>query len=427
MRLALAATLLLTTAPAFAVDAVTYRGTLGGLDIVAEIVASNEATLFGRYSYMSKGGDIPLDVNGSVGGPSIVMFEEAPCTEQTCGEGDDPPVGALWTVTLSADGSALTGEWMPVDKTKRLPIKLTEIGRRMLPEDTELTPYGLYDSIVRLTYGGREFSAETAPYEFAKMDVALEEGPVETLEGSSFRYVTDPRTKFPFPRIVSLADGSSPDAANAALANRHAQINYYAFDCLAQVYAGFGANQYSLGMGAGTLGDFDSEQVTLDYLSPTVMNWVESGSTYCTGAHPNNHSDTIIVDVKTGQPFALGKVFKDWVATGSIADYGSDVDQAAALEAPGEYFWAAGQSLIDYAIARWEPVDDGTYEGCEIEEYIASNLALRFVPGDQVLFTIEGLPHVSFACSEDLFTVKLSEIPELLKPEAKAYFPALAN
>jgi hypothetical protein len=425
MRLALAAALLLSTAPAFAVDAVTYKGKLGKYEILVELTDPGADIVAGRYSYMAKGGDIPLS-DGKRMDDSIILSEEAPCTEETCaGDGFEVPIGATWTLTLDTEG-ALRGNWTPVGGGKVLDIALTEVGRRALSEDAEISAYGLYDSVFSLTYDG-EFNAETTPYEFAKMDVALEEGPVEALEGSSFRYVTDPRTKFPFPRIVSLADGSSPDAANAALANRHARINYYAFDCLAQVYAGFGANQYSLGMGAGTLGDYDSEQVILDYLSPTVMNWVESGSTYCTGAHPNNHSDTTIVDVKTGQPFPLGKVFKDWIATGSIADYGSDVDQAAALEAPGEYFWAAGQSLIDYAIARWEPVADGTYEGCETEEYIASNLALRFMPGDQVLFTIEGLPHVSFACSEDLFTVKLSEIPELLTPEAKEYFPSLAD
>ncbi|KFC64898.1 hypothetical protein FF80_02901 [Devosia sp. LC5] len=432
MRLAILAAALLATTPAFALEAVTYKGTLGGHDIVAELVAPAAGQLTGRYSYLAKGGDIPLDANGSVGTAAITMLEEAPCTEATCVQSDDgnvetPPIGGMWSVTLSGDGLSLTGDWTPMDKSKSLPITLTEIGRRTLPDDADITPYGLRDSTFELFYGeGAIFAPHTAPYDFAKMEVVMEEGATETLEGSTFHYVADPRTKFPFPRILSLSDGSSTQLANEALERRHAAINFFAFDCMAQVYAGFGANEYSLGMGAGTLGDYDSENIVLTYLSPTVMNWVESGSTYCTGAHPNNHSDTYMVDTRTGEPFPLAKVFKNWVASFKMGDYGAEVDQAAALEAPGDYAWTAGQSLIDYVIAHRVSSGDAQFEDeCGINDLIASNLALRFVPGDQVLFTLEGLPHVNFACSEDLLTAKLSDIPELLAPTAKDYFPSL--
>ncbi|GLQ11117.1 hypothetical protein GCM10007913_30490 [Devosia yakushimensis] len=432
MRLAILATILLTTTPAFAVDAITYKGTLGDHEIIVELAAPGPNQLIGRYSYMAKGGDIPLDVNGSVGTAAITMFEEAPCTEATCTQDDDgnvanPPVSAIWTLTASADGASYAGEWVPMNKSKSLPIALTEIARRTLPDDAEITPYGLRDSTFELFYGGEAiFAPHTAPYDFAKMEVVMDAGETETLEGSTFRYVTDPRTKFPFPRILSLSDGSLVQQANEALERRHTVLNFFAFDCMAQVYAGFGANEYSLGMGAGTLGDYDSENIVLTYLSPTVMNWVESGSTYCTGAHPNNHSDTYIADTKTGEPFPLGKVFKDWVASYKMDSYGEPVDQAAALEAPGNYIWTAGQPLIDYAIANRTPNDESDLDDqCGLDDLIASNLALRFVPGDQVLFTIEGLPHVNFACSQDLLTVKLSDVPELLAPTAKDYFPAL--
>lgn len=430
MRLALLTTLLLATTPAFALDAITYKGTLGDHEIVVELAAPGPNQLTGRYSYMAKGGDIPLDVNGSVGTSAITMLEEAPCTETTCVQNDEgdvekPPIGGIWSVTLSGDGT-LAGDWTPMDKSKSLPITLTEIGRRTLPDDTEITPYGLRDSTFELFYSeGTMFAPHTAPYEFAKMEVVMAEGATETLEGSTFHYVTDPRTKFPFPRILSLSDGSLIQQANEALERRHAALSFFAFDCMAQVYAGFGANEYSLGMNAGTLGQYDEESVVLSYLSPTVLNWVESGSTYCTGAHPNNHSDTYIVDTRTGEPFALANVFKGWVATARVGDADGEIDQQAARQAPQDYYWNADQDLIDYAIANRTPGDDDLYEACETDDLIASNLALRFVPGDQVLFTIEGLPHVSFACSQDLLTVKLSDIPELLAATAKDYFPAL--
>lgn len=431
MRLPILVIALLATTPAFAVDAITYKGKLGDLDIVAELAASGPNQLVGRYSYMAKGGDIPLDGDASAG-TAITLLEEAPCTDTTCVQNDEgdvekPPIGGIWSVTPSADGASIKGEWTPTDKSKSLPITLTEIGRRTLPEDTEITPYGLRDSVSQLFYTeGAVFAPHTAPYDFAKMEVVMEEGATETLEGSTFRYVTDPRTKFPFPRVVALSDGASTQQANEALERRHATLSFYAFDCMSQIYAGFGANEYTIGMGAGTLGDYDSESIVLSYLSPTVMDWVESGSTYCTGAHPNNHSDTYIVDTKTGEPFALANVFKDWIATNKIDFTEGDIDQAEAHKHPQDYYWGADQKLIDYVIAHRVPDGDSDYdEQCGIDDLIATNLAIRFVPGDSVLFTLEGLPHVIFACSQDLLTTKLSDIPELLAPTAKDYFPSL--
>ncbi|KKC38162.1 hypothetical protein WH87_11230 [Devosia epidermidihirudinis] len=432
MRLAVLAAVLLVTTPTLAVEAVTYKGTLGNLEILAELASPARGSLVGRYSYLNKGGDIPLDLLEGANG-EIRMAEEAPCTVTTCvadsnGDVTDKPIGATWTLTQSRDGATLTGTWQGAGKDgKSFPIKLERIGDRELPEGTVLTPYGIYDSISMLTYDGDEiFAPHTAPYDFAKSEVVMDAGPEETLEGSTFRYVTDPRTKFAFPRVLELADGSSTKMINEALERRHAQLNYSAFDCLAQAYAGFGANQNTAGMETGTLGGWDEESVVLGYLSPTVINWTESGSTYCTGAHPDNHSYTTILDVETGEALPLAKVFKDWVATGSMDDYGAEVDQSVAIDNPSRYFWAADKALVDYVIANRTPAEDSEYEEqCGIDELIASNLGMRFAPGDQVVFSLDGLPFVSFACTMDLLTVKLAAIPQLLAPTASEYFPDL--
>lgn len=432
MRLIAIAAVLLATTPAFADDAVTYRGTLGTHDIVVELTDPDVGTMVGRYSYMAKGGDIPLDTLEDADG-TIRLSEEAPCTETTCVSDDsgnisDKPAGALWTLSPPVDGK-LTGTWKAKGKAgKALDITLTEIGRRVLPEGTEVSPYGLYTSAAELVFATPDgFTSGTAPYEIAKMDVAMDEGPVETIDGSEYRYVTDPRSKFAFPRVVSLVDGSSPDAANAALAARHAAINYAAFDCLAQVYGGFGGRGDMLGMGAGTLADFDSESIMLTYLSPAVTGWTEGGSTFCQGAYPNNHFDSYTLDTQTGSPLPLGKVFKDWIATANYVD-DAPIDQDVALQSPDDYGWQAGQPLIDYVIANRTVSDDVSYESeCGINDLIASYLGVRFVEGDKAIFSLVGLPHVSFACGDDLVTVDLADIPELLTPTAKDYFPSLAQ
>jgi hypothetical protein len=434
MRLALVAAALLANTPAFAIDAITFKGTLGTSDIVVELTDPDQTMMLGRYSYLHVGGDIPLNNLDGVDG--FLLAEEAPCTEETCIQNNDgvvvdPPIGATWTLQWSATDKTLTGAWQAKGKAgKTLPIALKEIGRRTLPEGAELTPYDLYDSVFQLSYGGLSgFNAQSAPYDFAKMDVPLELGDIQAVEGSTIRFVTDPRTKFAFPRIVALADGSAPDAANRGLAARHAKINFRAFDCLAQIYAGFGANQYSAGMGPGTLGDYDSETIAVSHLSPTVMSWMESGSTWCGGAHPDNHSNSFSLDVRTGTTLALAKVLKDWTATSRKTgnDDGADIDQAAA-DAPDDYYWSAGQKLIDYVIANHLPDPDADFEAeCGIDELIATYLGARFVPGDQVLFTVEGLPNVVAACGGDLLTVRLADIPDLLAPTASDYFPDLAR
>ncbi|MET3927241.1 hypothetical protein [Devosia sp. 2618] len=434
MRLAILAAALLATTPAFAVDAIVYKGTLGKLEILAELASPSTGHLVGRYSYLNKGGDIPLDLMDGANG-AIKLAEEAPCTETTCvqdenGDVTDTPIGAIWTLTPSADGKTLTGTWQDKAKGgKSFDVTLTQIGARTLSDDTEITPYGLYDSEQSLTYtSGAIFAPHTAPYMFAKMEVPYTTGPEQTLEGSTYRYVTDPRTKFAFPRILSFSDGSSVEQANQALERRHTTLNSFAFDCLSQVYAGFGANEYTINMETGTLAGWDEENVEIAYLSPTVLGWTEGGSTYCTGAYPDNHFSSIVLDAKTGEPLPLAYIFNDWIATESIDDYGSAVDQAAALEAPETYFWGADKTLIDYVVANRAKGEDAEFdEECGIDDLIATNLGLRFAPGDTVVFSLVDLPHVIFACTEDLLTVKLADIPELLAPTAQDYFPALGQ
>lgn len=430
MRLPLLTVLLLSTTPAMAVDAITYKGTLGGRDIIVELTDPQAGPIAGRYSDMAVGGDIPLHHRDGLTG--IALAEEAPCTDETCirdadGEVSDPPFG-LWSLEFSEDGRTVTGTWTAADKPgKSLDIGLTEIGRRALPEGTELTPMGLADSAF-VEMIEMPISAATAPYDFAKMDVSLSEGEVQDIEGSSLRFVTDPRSIFAFPRLVALADGSPVDAANRALAARHAAINFAAFSCLNAGYAGFAYNPYSVGPEGGSLGDYDGENIAVSYLSPTVMGWTEAGSTWCGEAHPNNHFNSFYIDVKTGSPLALAAVFKDWIAIGKFDDISdAPIDQQAALAAPEQYYWSAGEAMIDYVLENYSVEETEDAEECGIEGLITTNLGVRFGQGDTAVFSLVDLPHVNFACGGDLVTVPLAEIPELLAPTAADYFPSLAK
>jgi hypothetical protein len=432
MRLFTLAAALLANTPTLAVDAVTYKGTLGKSHIVVELTDLTHGKMVGRYSYLSIGGDIPLHHTDSISG--FAFAEEAPCTQDTCiadenGTIADSPLGAHWTLAFTSDGMGLAGQWKPASGDgKVLNVTLAEIGRRTLPEGTELSAMGLADSaFIGIHAYGVPVTATTQPYEFAKMGVSLSDGDLQDLDGSTFRFVSDPRSLFGFPRVVSLADGSSPDAINHALSARHAAINVAAFSCLNSAYAGFSYSPYDINMEGGSLGDYDGESIAVGYLSPTIMGWTEAGSTWCGGAHPNNHFNSFILDVRTGETLALGKVFKHWTAIRRIdADEPGDepIDQTEALADPDRYSWAAGQPLIDYVLAHYqgEPV-----EGCEFEDLITTNLGVRFGQGDTAIFSLADLPHAVSACAEDVLTVKLANIPQLLAPTAKDYFPGLAK
>lgn len=426
--------LLVLTTPGFAAQTFVYKGTLAGKDIVLEITDPADGPVVGRYSYIAHGADIPLqsaetteDAYGA-----FAVTEEAPCAPGLCPVDADYnlsswPVAATWNVIIGADGFA-SGTWQAKGKSKTLDISLEEVGGRQLPEGTEHTPMGLTDSAFAMTYTPEaDFSADTDPYDFIKMDVKLTEGPLEELDGSHFHYVTDPRTKFAFPRIVDLVDSSDVAPVNAALAIAHANVNASAFGCLSQAYAGFGGREDMLDMGFGTLAGFDEESLTVTYLSPTLTSWSEGGSTFCGGAYPDNHLYVTNLETKTGAPLAIARVFKDWVAVSNNIDYDKPVDQAEALAAPGDYTWQAGQPLIDYVLANRVKGDAADEADCGIDDLIASNLGVNFLPGDKVTFDLQGLPHVVFGCGQDLLTVQLADIPELLAPTAAEVFPSLAE
>jgi hypothetical protein len=413
--------------PALA-DAVTYRGTLGGQAIVVELTQPSDGAVAGRYAYRSQGADIPLQPRSSAG-DVWVLAEEAPCGEDDCVAGDngvvpDPPIGAIWTLTVSGGGQALTGTWAAEGKSKALPIDLQKVGSRSLG-DLQPTPYDLHDRAAALAYDpSSPLTVEDAPYDALRLEADLVAGREQEMDGSIFTFVVDPRTEFAFPRIIALADGSDPAAANQALELRHRRMSLGALDCKSFVYGGFGRNTSFSGAG-GTLGGYEDELVTLTYLSPKVISWTEAGSLFCTGAHPYNHIDNTNLDVVTGQQLDLSRVFSGWVPRAYGADPDDIADPDIARANPDGYHWGPDPALTDWVLAHRRP--DPFAEECGADDLVGQFLAIRFKAGDHAVFTLEGLPHAISACEEDLVTVPLADIPELLAPEAYELFPSLAK
>ena len=435
MRHVLLILLALAPVPASA-EVLTLGGTIGGREIVVELTQPSDGAVAGRYTFLDTGGDVPL-VAVSHDGKSFVLNEEAVCGESDCVLDDDgrvveAPIAAVWQLTYDPATFIASGtRTIKGGKAKTQPLRLEVIAWRKLSQSEEATAFGLHDRSAQYAYMlDWPLDCSGAPYEMMMMDVPLDAGPQETLEGASFHYVTDPRTKFAFPRAVAFADGSPVAPVNAILADRHARMNLSAFDCLAYQYASYGL-QSENGIRGGHLADYDNEQVTLTYLSPSLVSWTQSGSLWCTGAHPYNHVDSYTFDVATGEPLDARGIMADWVPR----EYGATPDQVAdaglALENPDAYGWGPGPDLIAFVRERIpEDVLSGDAEfddACFGDQAIADQLDVRFEAGPSLVFAVTGFPHVISACTTDLFSLPLAEARDLLTPRALAYFQDLTD
>lgn len=401
MRHAAAAFLLaLAATPAFA-EAVTYKGTLGTIQIIVELAdpASDAELGFGRYAYMRKGIDIPLDPLDAEPG-TLAFIEQLPCTDETCTISEDrsgvanPPVGATWE--LRADGDDLSGTWD--DGSKVLPIKLTRIGSREIDENTVHTAGDLADVNVGFLFDDTRMTPETDPYDWEKMQVDQQVSAETNWDGMRFQYLADPRVGLAFPRVVRAGDTPLFDV-NAYLEARQFSMNADALNCKSKVYAGMGWMGDDFG---GTLGGWDEETVTVTYLSPRVLAWTEAGSLWCGGAYPENHTNYYSLDLATGGSLDLAQIFRDWNG-------------------------APSKELADFIRANRTHEDADWEAECGIDDLIGDYGSVRFEQGDRVTFTLTGLPHAITACGMDLYSAPLLDLVPFLANSAENYFPALAD
>lgn len=434
MRLALALLAALPAAPALA-DAVTFVGTLGGRDIVVELTQPSDGAVAGRFAYLDTGGDVPL-VPVSHDGNRWVLQEEAPCGEDDCVLADDgtvleAPIAAIWELAYEPESYLAFGTRRSAGgKAKQSPLALSVVAWRPLEAGEAPTARALHERSFRAYYDDAiVLDWPGAPYEMALLEVPPEAGETRRMGGASYRYVTDPRTRFAFPRAVAFAGGEPVEPVNAILARRHYRMSLAALDCLAYRYASYGAGGGFSGMG-GTLGDYDGEQVTLTYLSPRVVSWTQSGSLWCAGAHPYNHHDSHTYDVAAGTALPLEKIFSAWVPR----EWGGAPEAIVAPDAADAdrvYNWGPSPALIAYVRDRLPAEllfeDPETDAACYGEQALADQLDIRFAAPLEAVFTLSGFPHVLSVCNGDLFSVPLSELREFLGPEAAGYFPELAE
>lgn len=380
-------------------DPVTYSGTLGKIDIVVELTddpATSTAPLAGRYFYRAKGVDIPLQAK-SRRGVGFELAEEEACGAEKCGDGQPAPIGAVWKLSSSDKGKTLKGTWTA---KKSLPITLTRVGTR---EGSGADgPLGLYSDTDMATFAdGTDITMEDTPYDFLRVEVAMQEGKVEGWPDAPFRYVTDPRTKFARPRVIEMSAGAA-EQANWTLRQQHWHDSIAALSCAALQYRGFHDGNPMDSTDDGTLGGYEDTTSEVTALTPKLMSWRESGSVYCGGAHPFNYSNGYNMRVESGNLVGLADIFID-VADGK-----------------------PGPSLLAFVRqTREKPSDqaDIDFEAeCGTDELIGEYLAASFRrEGDRLrlVFGLQHLPHAITACGDDVLEIPVEQAAALFKPEFK--------
>lgn len=411
---------LLAVSNVVAAEAVTYSGKIGTLSVIVELATGKSGKFeAGRYAYMSKGTDIPLHVKAGSDGV-LTISEEKPCTEVLCKApddkvADDAPIGATWS--LKADKNDFSGQWVDKESGKTLPIRLQPKGRRSIRDDGDILDDIAPDAVGSGRPDPLVLKPSDLPYDFLKMDTPLRPGAVTRIGASSYRMDQDPRLAGPdYPTVLTLS-GGNPGPVNKYLAQQRLQFELSSFSCLSRAYLGLGWS----GMGGeGTSGFDGGGQVVVNHLSSRLIGITESGSFDCGGAHPDNFSNFRLADARTGEALVPEKLLRGWVPKDGD---GKTVDPAQST-AGMDFTWGPSDELIGYVKKNRDKMDDESERDCGYDDLIGQYLGIYFTQ-DSLVFMLQGLPHVNFACGYDMVTVPLKEARPLLTAKGASYFEAL--
>jgi hypothetical protein len=425
MRLPLAALIVFSfgTGVAHSAEAVTYAGSIGSLPVILELTSpSADGLRAGRYAYLAKGGDIPLHGMKVKDPGALLLSEEKPCTEKLCKTADGDvidvaPIAAEWNLKTEGSGERLSGTWRDKESGKTLQVKLVKKGKRTI-SDSEPDLLAALDPSYALTGTDQPMvlSKDSLPYDFLKMDRPFKQGVTTNLGDRSYRMDEDSRNGLTYPVVLSIGK-VDPAPINRYLAQQRLQLALSAFSCMARAYLGFG---WSGQDAEGTSGYDGGGSVTVEHLTSRLVGIAEGGSYWCGGAHPSNFGDHRLADARTGKALVPETLLRGWTATngdGTVVDPSTVADPSLLSFGPSE-------SLIQFILKNREKFDDETEKECGYKDLIESNLAVYFT-ADDLVFTLRGLPHVIFACTDDLLTVPLKDVRPLLTEEGAGYFEVL--
>lgn len=393
---------------ALAGDRVVYQGTLGNALVVMELEAPNAARTDynGRYFYPRYGVDIPLQGQLAALDEAIPRFEKGEVIDESAADRDgrvfdDPKTS---NPRISWQGKLLDGVyqgmWHDTRSNRQIPFVLKPVAHY----DPDLIRPGSVEAVTNaitpgagsgIAYDAR-ITLRNAPYDFLKMQYPLQMGKEVLVGKVGYRMVIDTRTHFAYPRLTRHPDAAVLTRTNQLLEQRHWHMSLDALACAATLYT-------DAGPAAGSLGGYDQESISISYLTSTVMSVVESGSTYCGGAHPNNHYEPYTLDLRQGGYLDFNRLLPAWKA----GEYGAEVDPALERFIVGKLKANAHKPGAE---------DDPECQGVLVEY-----LALEFQAPDKLAFDVSGIGHAMGVCLGPQLVLPLRDLKPVLRPGARRY------
>lgn len=395
-----------------------YTGTLQGAgDVVMELDSQPAAdgSVAGRYFYPKHGVDIPLR-----GTPQALREPRTYYEIKDSGadpESDAAPPAATWSGKRDAAG--YQGKWVDARTGKSRSFSL----RRVAEYDPDALAPDAVQAVTDAISGGvgsgisvnARIDTRHAPYETLKLaGHAVPVGHDVGGAGVAYRLWRDPRTKFSYPRLSRHPDPQVFQRINDLLEQRHWQMSLAALGCMATIYTDGNP-------AAGTLGSYDDESISVDWLSPALMTVTESGSLYCGGAHPDNHFEPYTFDLLRGE-------YLDWNRLFDAYRPGEDgwrkasptllalMEKARAPLAADKHQDKTSGKTQDLA---QDPADGESLEGCSDiwPDYLALSVG---APGELVL-SVSGIGHAMGACLGPHASLPFKDLKPYLKPGGQAY------
>lgn len=373
---------LFVTALCHAGERRVFRGTLGGKAILMELELRNHAWQ-GRYCEERRGVDIPLK------GPADQLEEPAPTEPDVA----DPVSAATWCGVLSEKGYA--GQRSGKHKQA---FSLREIARydpeRVKPGAVQAVTEAIAPGVGMDLDSSIELSMKTAPYDYLKVAPHLRRGKEIHYGTVALSWFKETRTGIAYPRISIHPDAKVMHSVNQLLAQRHFRLVLSALACAATVY------DSEPSPAAGGFGGFEEESIQVDCFTEHLLCLVESGSTYCGGAHPDNHYEPFALDLHRGEYLDWNRMFKD-----------ASVDPET-----GELRW---KQALRARLPKAGTPGHADPAGCRetLEQYLTPSLT----QDKRLVLCVSSVPHVLGCCLGVQEELALKDYEDLLSGEGRRY------
>ncbi|QFS40969.1 polysaccharide deacetylase family protein [Burkholderia cepacia] len=395
---------------AHAAPRTVYEGTLQGAGAVVMELDDRPAadgSISGRYFYAQHGVDIPLHGTPAQLVEPLVrtqLPDDARDASGFRGQADFDHAAATWQGTR--DKAGYRGRWTDTRSGKTRSFAL----RRVAEYDPDAVAPGSVEAVTNSIAGGVgsgiasgvAIDMRQAPYATLKLAGHAQPAGPEIGDGTvAYRMWRDPRTKLMYPRLSRHPDPAVMARINRLLEQQHWQMNLAALECASTRYSDDGP-------AAGSLGGYDDEQVTVTWLSPAALGIVESGSTYCGGAHPNNHYDPVTFDLLRGTYLDWNRVI-DAAATGKDGDPGTSPALVSFIT-----------RLRDKA-THGQQVTDGESDSLSCADVFPEYLAFELDAPGKLSFVVSGIGHAMGACLGPQLDVPFAALTPILRPGGARY------